>query len=666
MSRLAFVLEATAPGSQARAGRFWTLHGEVSTPIFMPVGTQATVRGMRREDLTQIGAKILLANTYHLLLRPGPEVFAHFGGIHRFTGFAGSFLTDSGGFQIFSLPDVAPRTEEGAQFRSYLDGQSILLSPERSIAMQRAIGSDIMMVLDECVPSTCSREIAAQAMERTHRWALRSLAARGESPQALFGIVQGACFEDLRTESAAFLREQPFDGFAIGGLAVGETKEQREHFTAFSTARLPATLPRYLMGVGTPLDLLEAVHRGVDMFDCILPTAHAQHGRAYTSQGLCHIKRAVYRLDDGPLDPACTCSTCQGYSRGYLHHLMKAEEGLGWRLVAYHNLAFYQHLMQSLRRHICDGTFLAFYQQQRELLGRYDTKNPAAPPRQKSNRRPTELGNYEVAQSSEGHPLIRQRSSGEAMHPMGTPDQEAEVVYLEPSQLRGRARAVGGAPLIVWDVGLGAAHNAMATVRAIETLGQAACPVELVSFERDLDSLRLALLHVSVFAHLRHAGPHLLIENGQWQSKLAPLTWRLVPGDFLLALSAQPVPDLIFFDPFSAKADDALWTLACFRALRLHCEGHATELFTYSTSTAVRAALLAAGFFVAQGSGAGRRESSTIALTPQARERRADLSYLDQRWLSRWQRSTARFPSSLPVAEQAQFARLIESHPLFG
>ena len=277
-SRLDFRVEATAEGSRARAATFRTLHNVVQTPIFMPVGTQATVKAQLTQSLEDAGSQILLANTYHLLLRPGPEVFEQLGGIHRFMSWPRGVLTDSGGFQIFSLPHARSMSEEGAVFLSYLDGRTILLSPEVSVMTQRSIGSDIMMVLDQCIPSTADSSTARAAMEITHRWAARSLAARGESRQSIFGIVQGALFPELRRESAAALAEMAFDGYAIGGLAVGEDKSAREDTCEFTAALLPEHLPRYLMGVGTPLDILEAVHRGVDMFDCIIPTQVAQRG----------------------------------------------------------------------------------------------------------------------------------------------------------------------------------------------------------------------------------------------------------------------------------------------------------------------------------------------------------------------------------------------------
>jgi queuine tRNA-ribosyltransferase len=368
MTRLSFQLQKAASDSRARAAVFRTLHSEVQTPVFMPVGTNATVKGLRSEELQSLGFNIILANTYHLLLRPGPEVFQQFGGIHDFAKWPRAVLTDSGGFQIFSLPNSRKMTEEGAAFRSHIDGKKFLLSPELSIEMQRAIGSDIMMVLDECVPSTTNFANAERAMHLTHRWALRSLRAREDSPQSLFAIVQGACFQELRKQSVEFLTQHSFDGFAIGGLAVGESKAEREDFTEFTAHLLPENLPRYLMGVGTPIDLLEAVHRGVDMFDCIIPLTHAQQGTAFTGNGSVRIKRGVFKFSDDPVDPACDCSTCRTYPKAYIHHLVKANEGLGWRLIAWHNLYFYKNLMLEMREHILNDTFSDYYRQKRELL----------------------------------------------------------------------------------------------------------------------------------------------------------------------------------------------------------------------------------------------------------------------------------------------------------
>ncbi len=357
MSRLGFQIEGEAPGSQARAGKIHTLHGEILTPVFMPVGTQATVKGLTSGSLRTVGSRMLLANTYHLMLRPGPDVFRKFGGIHRFMNWDGPVLTDSGGFQIFSLPHSRSISEAGARFQSYVDGKMHLLSPETSIEIQRAIGSDVMMVLDQCIPSTSSHAEAERAMELTHRWAKRSYDARGDSPQSMFGIVQGACFEDLRERSVAAITDIPFDGFAIGGLAVGETKSQREDFTEITTRLLPRDAPRYLMGVGTPLDILEAVHRGVDMFDCILPSALAKRGTAFTSRGKVQMRRSAYKFSEDALDPECPCETCRTYSRAYLHHLTKADEVLGWKLLSLHNFFFYHQMMSEMRVTILTETF---------------------------------------------------------------------------------------------------------------------------------------------------------------------------------------------------------------------------------------------------------------------------------------------------------------------
>ena len=331
----------------------------------MPVGTQATVKAQTVDSLKATGTRVLLANTYHLLLRPGPEVFQRFGGIHRFMHWDGPVLTDSGGFQIFSLPHSRTMNEDGACFQSYVDGTSHLLSPESSIAMQHTIGGDIIMALDQCIPSTASYAQAEEAMSLTHRWAERSLRARGDSPQALFGIVQGACHPELRKQSATFLRELPFDGLAIGGLAVGETHRERYDMTALVTDYLPTTLPRYLMGVGTPIDILESVHRGVDMFDCIMPTQLAQRGVVFTSQGKLKLHRSVYKFSEEPLDAQCECQTCHHYSRAYLHHLIKSSEVLGWHLLGTHNLAFYHRLMREMRDSILRDDFLSYYEKKR-------------------------------------------------------------------------------------------------------------------------------------------------------------------------------------------------------------------------------------------------------------------------------------------------------------
>jgi queuine tRNA-ribosyltransferase len=369
---LPFDVIATDRASQARRGTLLTAHGPVETPTFMSVGTRATVTGLDPLELSAMGARVLLANTYHLMLRPGPELFRRVGGIHAFMRWDGPVLTDSGGYQIFSLPGDRTITEDGARFRSYVDQRSLLLSPERSIEMQTAIGSDIMMVLDECVDSTSDVETTRRAMDRTHRWALRSLHARQNPEQALFAIVQGGVVPELRRESAAFLAEHPFDGFALGGLAVGDTRAQREAITQFSAALLPAQRPRYLMGVGTPPDLLYAISAGIDLFDCVLPTHLAWQGTAFTSTGRVRVTRGAAGQADIPLDAQCQCSTCRRFSRAYLHHLFKCSEPLGPRLLSLHNLHHYHALMAEARRAIELGSYAAFARDTLEHIDRHE------------------------------------------------------------------------------------------------------------------------------------------------------------------------------------------------------------------------------------------------------------------------------------------------------
>lgn len=349
-----------------------TPHGRIETPVFMDVGTWATVSDCAPRDLAEVGTQVVLGNTYHLMLRPGAETFRRLGGIHAFMGWQGPVLTDSGGYQIFSLPHERVITERGARFKAYTDERMHMLSPERSIEVQTAIGSDIMMVLDECVDSTSDAAVTRAAMERTHRWALRSLAARTNPAQALFAIVQGGVVPELRKESAAFLQTHPFDGFAIGGLAVGDTRAQREDMTALSAELLPASRPRYLMGVGTPPDLLMAMLAGVDMFDCIIPTQLGGQGTAFTSTGRVRLKRLAHALVEAPLDAACSCSTCKTFSRAYLHHLFKCGAPLGPRLVSMHNLHYYHQLMAESREAIERGTFAAFAKKRLSEIDRHE------------------------------------------------------------------------------------------------------------------------------------------------------------------------------------------------------------------------------------------------------------------------------------------------------
>jgi len=676
MSRLPFTLEKQSPGSKARAATFRTLHGDVQTPVFMPVGTQATVKSQTVETLKATGSSVLLANTYHLLLRPGPEVFKKFGGIHNFMRWDRPVLTDSGGFQIFSLPSERSMNEEGARFKSYVDGTPYLLSPESSIAMQRAIGSDIMMVLDQCIPSTAPYAEAEAAMALTHRWAVRSLAARGESPQALFGIVQGACHHDLRKKSAAFLRELPFDGLAIGGLAVGETHAERYEFTGLVTDHLPENLPRYLMGVGTPIDILEAVHRGVDMFDCIIPSQLAQRGVAFTSHGKMQLRRVAYKFSEAPLDARCDCHCCQNYSRAYLHHLVKSDEMLSWHLLGIHNMAFYHRLMREMRASILRGDFLAYYAQRRPELMKSDEDNPVTHPKKTRLGRPRILGDYDIVTSEQGFSSIRQISSGEVMHSVSRPSDEAQKLYVEQSALAGRLLKADGESaaqeFVIWDVGLGAASNAMAAIACFETqyaekTALLLRPVRLISFECDLDPLRLAAKFPGHFPHLRHGAPHALLEKGRWQHASGLLTWELLKGDFLTFIETAAAPDLVFYDPFSSKTDSALWTPDAFAQLQARCVGKPAELYTYSAATAVRVALLSAGFFVGEGVGTGPKATTTVAFTDARAARVHPLAprLLGADWLARWRRSSSKFPVNLLEDERAAFERRIEEHPQF-
>jgi len=674
-SRLNFTLESESKDSRARAAKFETPHGEVKTPIFMPVGTQATVKAQTVESLKMAGAQLLLANTYHLLLRPGADVFNKLGGIHHFMNWDGPVLTDSGGFQIFSLPHSRAMDEAGAQFKSYVDGKSYLLSPESSIAMQQTIGSDIMMVLDQCISSTASYGQAQAAMDITHRWALRALAAHGNSPAALFGIVQGGGHQELRKASAEFLRALPFDGLAIGGLAVGETHAERYDLTERVTEHLPKNLPRYLMGVGTPIDILEAVHRGVDMFDCIIPTQLAQRGIAFTSHGKLQLRRSVYKFIDAPIDARCECQSCRQYSRAYIHHLIKSNEVLGWHLLGMHNLAFYHRLTGEIRERILAGDFAVFYRQKRLELLRPDEDNPPRSPRKARTSHPDRVGDYELHRSAQGFFSIRQISSGEIMHSVTAPSDEANKLYIEQSALAVRFIKCNdnADELVIWDVGLGAATNAMAAIQCFERRYQqnnrnSLRPVRLLSFERDLDPLILAARHADRLPHLRHGAPEKVLVQGSWQHASGLLHWQLLEGDFRDFIDSAINPDLIFYDPFSFKTDVDLWTSEIFGRIFTRCAAKPAELYTYSASTAVRVALLSAGFFVAQGVGTGPKTETTIAFTRAEGATQHPLAprLLDQRWLARWRRSDAKFPATIPHDGKSQFAAIIESHRQFS
>jgi len=344
----------------ARRGRMIFARGVVDTPAFMPVGTYGTVKGMSPSQVKDTGAQIVLGNTFHLMLRPGMEIIRKHGDLHDFMAWHKPILTDSGGFQVFSLGELRKIREEGVEFRSPVDGDKVFLSPERSMEVQRILGSDIVMVFDECTPYPATIEQARHSMELSMRWAARCKIAHGDNPAALFGIVQGGMYPELRLESLQRLQETGFDGYALGGLSVGEPKEEMLAVLDAIAAHLPTDRPRYVMGVGTPADLVDAVCRGIDMFDCVLPTRNARNAWLFTSRGLLKLRTSRYRDDLRPVDQNCTCYTCKNFSRSYLQHLDKCKEMLGAQLNTIHNLHYYQKLMADLRGAIEEGTLAAF------------------------------------------------------------------------------------------------------------------------------------------------------------------------------------------------------------------------------------------------------------------------------------------------------------------
>ena len=350
----------TATDGAARCGVLQTAHGAIDTPVFMPVGTYGAVKGMSPAELRGLGAQIVLGNTFHLWLRPGLEVIAAHGGLHRFMGWDGPILTDSGGYQVFSLGELRKISEEGVKFQSPVNGDACFLTPEESMRIQRVLDADIVMVFDECTPHPATFEQARESMQLSMRWAARSKQAHAGNANALFGIVQGGMHESLRDESLAALTAIGFDGYAIGGLSVGEPKADMLRILRYTAPRLPADRPRYLMGVGTPADIVAAVSAGIDMFDCVLPTRNARNGWLYTRRGVIKLRNARYRDDLAPLDADCACYTCRNFTRAYLHHLQRVNEMLGARLNTLHNLHYYQELMRGLRAAIAAGRLAAF------------------------------------------------------------------------------------------------------------------------------------------------------------------------------------------------------------------------------------------------------------------------------------------------------------------
>lgn len=363
MKNFSFEITHICKQSGARCGIIHTPHGDVETPIFMPVGTLATVKFLSPEELKDLGAGIVLANTYHLWLRPGEDIIDQAGGVQKFMNYPGPMLTDSGGFQVFSLADSRKITEEGVTFKSHLDGSTLFMSPEDSIHIQNKIGADIIMSFDECIPYPATYEYAKNSTLRTLRWAKRGKLAHSNPNQALFGIVQGSEYEDLREMCAKELTAMDFDGYSIGGTSVGEDKETMYRMVDYATKYLPKDKPRYLMGVGAVNDLLEGISRNVDMFDCVLPTRIARHGTLMTSHGRINIKKAIYRDDFSPIDENCDCYACKNYTRAYIHHLFRCKEGLGNRLMSIHNIRFLIKLMEEARQAIKEDRYNDFKQE---------------------------------------------------------------------------------------------------------------------------------------------------------------------------------------------------------------------------------------------------------------------------------------------------------------
>jgi queuine tRNA-ribosyltransferase len=375
-SPVTYELIKTCKQSGARLGKLHTPHGTFDTPMFMPVGTLATVKTMSPEELKEMGAGVILSNTYHLWLRPGEDIVEEAGGLHRFMNWDQAILTDSGGFQVFSLSDLREITEEGVHFRNHLNGDKLFLSPEKSIGIQNSLGSDIMMAFDECPPFPAEYDYMKASVERTSRWAERCLSAnQNPDRQALFGIVQGGEYEALRRQSAKELTSLDFPGYAVGGLSVGEPKHIMNEVLEYTTPLLPSNKPRYLMGVGSPDSLIDGAIRGIDMFDCVLPTRIARNGTLMTSEGRLVVRNAKYARDFGPLDPNCDCKVCRTYSRAYIRHLVKANETFGFRLTTYHNLYFLINLMESVRQAIQEDRLLDFRE---EFFEKYGFNGPDA------------------------------------------------------------------------------------------------------------------------------------------------------------------------------------------------------------------------------------------------------------------------------------------------
>ena len=684
---VSFAVTQTCLKTKARLGTLKTAHSTQVTPIFMPVGTHAAVRSQRIADIQQLGFQLLLANTYHLILRPGADFFTQKNiDLRTFASWPHGFLTDSGGFQIFSLSNTRKITEQGALFRNHINGNETLLTPEKSIAAQIAWGSDIMMVLDECVPSTTTHDDAARAMHLTHRWAKRSYDAKiqAESTQGIFGIVQGACFESLRIESAQALSEMNFCGLAVGGLAVGESRAEREAMTSLVTDYLPKDKPRYLMGVGTPLDILEAVSRGIDMFDCVLPTMLGQQGVAFNWDGKIDLRKSAFFDDTNPIEKECDCYCCSNYSRQYLHHLIKTYDVSSASLIGLHNLAFYARLMALIREHLAAGTFYEFYQQTAKRFAAIDTtdellsgsslKNSANLDTRKptSANEPISSAEYDIVERKNRENKyvvsIRHIASGEVMHSSEDPYRESKLLYVTQAKLEERFKNTPS--VTIWDVGLGAGTNAMGAVDCWEQSNRSAA-LTIESFEITLEPLQLVLKQKAKFPHAQH--PYLSTIASDKKVADQNFAWNLFVGDFMDHLNRAKKPDIIYFDPFSYKVDSPLWSLDAFQKLFAVIKDTTAVAFTFSAATRARAAMLAAGFYVAYGSATGRKKETTIFMTPAA-AKQENYQLLDQRWLTRWERSHSQFPHDIESIasepdrseQKAHFAEIIRRHPQFN
>jgi queuine tRNA-ribosyltransferase len=632
----------------------------------MPVATLAVLRSQDTSAVHDLGFPVLLANTYHLLLRPGTEVFRRFGGIHSFMNWNRSVLTDSGGYQIFSLSKKVKISEAGAIFRSYHDGKKILLSPETSIETQRIISSDIMMAMDWCVPSDSEKSLCMNAADITARWAERSLAARGDSLQSMFGIVQGACFPDLRKTSAGQITSLPFDGFAIGGLAVGEAEDDRKDITELTASLLPRNYPRYLMGVGTPIDLLEAVHRGIDMFDCILPTAMGQQGVVWTSSGRMELRRGVYRLQDRPLDETCNCPACSRYSRAYIHHLIKSGEYYGSNLAGIHNLSFYRNIMNSMREHIIAGTFPSYYKEQKEKFVLDDNEYPVTPPKRKKKRILPAAGDYEIVRHVDGFHSIRHMKSGLLMHG-AEPLAEAKFLFIENAGFMDMLSDDSEDELVILDITLGSGAIAMTAIMDYEKIyarNPRIRPMRIISYGRNTDALKLAVRHQELFYHTRHSAPGVLLRNGMWKSQNLPLHWNYVEYGTRLNYSETLKPHCVFYNPFPPE-EDYPGSYNTFSEIFSLNPDTGIKLFTGNNSFPVRGALLAAGFYtgIIRIHGIGTEITAAYTLPGKTIP---GIKLLGHNWLTDYRKNFSQAPECPDCMHCETIDKSVASHPQFN